>query len=434
MKCENCGKEIPNESKFCIYCGTPCKRQIQCPTCEAMVDANLKYCPQCGSPLPQNVDNHENQPSQDKTAADAFDEKNIMDHSAVLEDTIRDKDEIRDSGSHNISDRQERETSAQQTVENTQQPVENEKTTAFARLLQNRAVVFGGIILLFIILGMGVFFHNENKQPVKKDIPVTETKKEVPKKKAPASDLALGPVYVGESWTEAHQELGKELRSATEPHNYIRYKFKDMEVVVSDGTVVALVSRDSSVSTRKGIHQGSSLSDVLNAYGSNYQESDYDSQTYYEYTYKTKDGVPALLRFAVNNDSHNVDYISIRDLSDDINNAKKAFLAYHNALSRGQIKDAFQYFTPGMQDSVGGYDGYAVGYGNTVESKVTNIGIQSAGPSKVVFSYKLQSKDRIPGNSRLKVQHFTGSVTMVNDNGQWKIQEISGQKNGERLE
>lgn len=45
-------------------------------------------------------------------------------------------------------------------------------------------------------------------------------------------------------------------------------------------------------------------------------------------------------------------------------------------------------------------------------------------PNKVVFQYKLNAKDSIDG--RIKMQTFTGDVTMVKINGQWYISDMTG--------
>lgn len=207
-----------------------------------------------------------------------------------------------------------------------------------------------------------------------------------------------------------------------------------MEVIVENknNTVQALVSKNSSVSTKRGIHQEDSLSDVLKAYGTDYKKSDYGEQTCYEYEYKAKDGSPALLRFAINNNDK-VDYISIRTITNDVNNARKAFLDYHKAISDHRFKDAYSYFTDNYRQSIGDYSSYAHGYQDTLSSSVSNVKVVDSSPSKVKLMYTLNARDRIPASSRSKTQTFNGEVTMIQNNGNWYIDSMSAQKTDEHI-
>ena len=247
--------------------------------------------------------------------------------------------------------------------------------------------------------------------------------------------MSLDSVFIGENWSDVQRDLGQPNSSSQEPPNYTRHKYDDMEVVVENknNTVQALVSENSSVSTKRGIHQGDSLSDVLKAYGTDYKKSDYGEQTYYEYGYKTKDGSPALLRFAINSNDK-VDYISIRTITNDVNNAKKAFLDYHKAISNHRFKDAYSYFTDNGRQSVGDYSSYARGYQDTLSSTVSNISVVDSSPSKVTFTYTLKSRDRVPVSSKNKIQTFSGEVTMINDNGKWYIDNMNAHKTDEHIE
>ena len=60
--------------------------------------------------------------------------------------------------------------------------------------------------------------------------------------------------------------------------------------------------------------------------------------------------------------------------------------------------------TPDFQTSVGGYDGYAPGYANTLSSDVSNIRQIASGGNKTTFSFALKARDRIPGSAKVKVQ------------------------------
>lgn len=55
MRCENCGNESPEGSKFCIKCGKELKApeaaQPQCPHCGAEVAPGTMFCPACGKSI-----------------------------------------------------------------------------------------------------------------------------------------------------------------------------------------------------------------------------------------------------------------------------------------------------------------------------------------------------------------------------------------------
>ena len=46
--CENCGKEIGNDSKYCSYCGTAIQHKMTCINCDSEIMSNMSFCPYCG--------------------------------------------------------------------------------------------------------------------------------------------------------------------------------------------------------------------------------------------------------------------------------------------------------------------------------------------------------------------------------------------------
>lgn len=58
--CKNCGKQLPDDAKFCVDCGTPVKENRQtkrveqagtvykCPNCGEVLDSMTAVCPTCG--------------------------------------------------------------------------------------------------------------------------------------------------------------------------------------------------------------------------------------------------------------------------------------------------------------------------------------------------------------------------------------------------
>lgn len=106
------------------------------------------------------------------------------------------------------------------------------------------------------------------------------------------------------------------------------------------------------------------------------------------------------------------------------NEAKNALLAYHQAISNRDISKAYYLMTPERQHELGGLDNMRRGYSTTISSTVVDAKPSHVEPNKVVFQYKLNAKDSI--NGRIKIQTFTGDVTMVKNNGQWYLSDMTG--------
>lgn len=54
MKCNNCNNIIPDDSKFCKFCGAKIAVEnstIECPSCHNHIPADSKFCPDCGTKL-----------------------------------------------------------------------------------------------------------------------------------------------------------------------------------------------------------------------------------------------------------------------------------------------------------------------------------------------------------------------------------------------
>lgn len=68
MKCQFCGKELPDDARFCSACGKPVPQKKICPECGYEAEDDMIFCIRCGTRLT---------PGRDRgTSADA-DEKGL---------------------------------------------------------------------------------------------------------------------------------------------------------------------------------------------------------------------------------------------------------------------------------------------------------------------------------------------------------------------
>ena len=390
--CPRCGQPVAADDAFCSHCGAALHR---CPHCGHFVENDAKFCPACGTPL------------------------NKAQHAEALSQPVQPAASVPDA----IPEVSRPKTAV---------PAASPQGPSLLQQLEDhkKAVIAAAVVVILAIAGGFWYGHSQNRT---KALPQANGGAAAVQKTAD-SELSLNGVYLGESWDEAKEGLGREVGTSDGKDGSVHHKFTDMEVVVKEDKVTALVSSSADAKTKRGLHQGSSLDDVINAYGDDYQDSEYGSQIHYEYAFKTDDGQDALLRFAVSKNSKTVEYISARVIDSKAEGAKKAFLAYHKAISEHQLQTAYGLLTPSFQASVGGYDGYAPGYANTISSQVSNLKQLAAGADKTTFSFSLKARDRIPGSTKVKVQNFNGQVTMVKDGNDWKIGEMSAKKTGEHVE
>lgn len=133
------------------------------------------------------------------------------------------------------------------------------------------------------------------------------------KNDSPSSNNAyLGRVKLGDSIESTNRKLGQAIKKTTKEGNKLRYEYPTMDVGFDCGKVIGIAADDKTVKTAKGLHAGSSLQDVWNNYGKDYMLSNYDDLDLYEYKYKDETGKDYILRFAVQQGSGVVKYISIR--------------------------------------------------------------------------------------------------------------------------
>lgn len=155
--------------------------------------------------------------------------------------------------------------------------------------------------------------NRQNNPPASNQKPQRQNPAPPPQqpKRNPSSDLALANVEIGDSFGTVQQVLGTPYKEETKSDGKKYYFYPSVEVHCQNGTVITLVSNSGAASTPRGVHEGSSLQEVLSAYGNDYMKSRYENLDLYEYNYIAPNGLSKILRFAIN-PSGRVDYISIR--------------------------------------------------------------------------------------------------------------------------
>ena len=126
-----------------------------------------------------------------------------------------------------------------------------------------------------------------------------------------ASQLSLGNIALGDEEADLPIKLGSpDKRSVRDGMTY--YAYPDIEAKCQNGMIAYMASNSAAVSTNKGIHEQSSLQEVLSAYGYDYVKSGYNELDLYEYNMSDNDGKSCIMRFAVIPSTQRVKYISLR--------------------------------------------------------------------------------------------------------------------------
>ena len=303
-------------------------------------------------------------------------------------------------------------------------------------------VVLLGILVFFGVREFGSQGSGSYASLVGKQ--ATETAKEA------KTDLSLGGLDLGDKKSDIEKaKLGKE-NDTKEESGFVFHYYDDVQVATDGDEVVGLKSVSDRLATKRGIHQGDSLADVKKAYGSDFQKSaGEDGMTYYEYAFQTDAGEEGLLRFAIRNSDQKVGYISARLTryekakaqpntqaaapAADARGAQVALNNFYNAISHKDYSGAWQMMTPEQQKRMGDYDSFRQGYSTTLSSEARNVTIASAAPDKVVLTYRLLARDRMPGG-KVKAQVFDCSATMVPSGGTWKLLYTEAKQVSSRVE
>ena len=144
---------------------------------------------------------------------------------------------------------------------------------------------------------------------------LSKEKPALPSAPSAAADknYALGEVALNDTVKDVVAKIGKPSSRQARDSGKEKATYDNMmEVIYANGRVIGLVSLSPSIKAAKGVHEGSSLSEVIAAYGNGYTKSTYDKNDLYEYSGNDDHGKQYILRFAVRQSDGRVDYISIR--------------------------------------------------------------------------------------------------------------------------
>ena len=92
MKCYKCGNQLPDDSKFCQYCGTDLSAGQYCKHCGEILNPGMKFCPKCGCKIEDQEECkivfEEVTDTQEVSIADKFDETEIPQKEESVQDEI----------------------------------------------------------------------------------------------------------------------------------------------------------------------------------------------------------------------------------------------------------------------------------------------------------------------------------------------------------
>lgn len=126
-------------------------------------------------------------------------------------------------------------------------------------------------------------------------------------------DFSLRNVTVGEALDLVIQKIGNP-KNKKQNDEGVLFTYDDIELTFSQqNTVINLTTDNASVTTRRGIHPGSTIAEVKEAYGEGFKMTKYNDLDLYEYNLTSNSNVTYILRFAVNSSSGAVKYIGMRN-------------------------------------------------------------------------------------------------------------------------
>ncbi len=101
--------------------------------------------------------------------------------------------------------------------------------------------------------------------------------------------------------------------------------------------------------------------------------------------------------------------------------AVQALINFHAGITNKNFQSAYDCFSRGLQNEIS-YEGWTPGFSTTVSSNVSEVRVVNESPNAIELSYVLTAVDNI--NGRESVAKFNGTVTVINEDGQWKLDFI----------
>ena len=304
---------------------------------------------------------------------------------------------------------------------------------------QTQHFIIGVIALLVCVLGFMAYKEfSASSEPaassgyhsLSKSAPDNSKEKSQP---AVKSELSLGGMDLDETMQDMYDKLGKESYTKSDDGKTYYYYKDSVRVGFTDGKVTSLVSDGDKSTTKRGLHEGSTLQEVIAAYGDSATKFNYDNLVLYEYTEKSIAGRDGILRFAINSQGK-VEYISVRipeapkvDTNAVGNAAKEAIATYHKYITNRDYKAAYNLLTPDMQNTMGLYENWTQGFRNTIESRVTDLQVSNVQADSAEVNFILVARDQRPGGG-YEENRFRSTATVVKTAGGWKIAAVNNKK------
>lgn len=101
--------------------------------------------------------------------------------------------------------------------------------------------------------------------------------------------------------------------------------------------------------------------------------------------------------------------------------AIQVLLNFHDGITRKDLRRSYNCLSKDFQNHMS-YEGWTPGFDTTVSSEVSDIKITSESSNKIVLTYVLKAVDNIKGKQ--EVAYFNGTVDIINEGGNWKIDGI----------
>ena len=109
------------------------------------------------------------------------------------------------------------------------------------------------------------------------------------------------------------------------------------------------------------------------------------------------------------------------------NSAKDTVVSFHNRITNGDYRGAYNLLTLEMQNTMGNFDNWAKGFSTTIESRATDLQVVSLQDNVAEISFVLVARDKRSGGD-IEERRFRSTARVVNDGGSWKITSIKNKR------